>query len=78
MRYRDRGEAGRVLGERLAGSARQPDLLVLGPPRGGAPVAWEAARRLGALLDVFAQGSGGSRFGPRDVSRKSIRRGSMR
>src|SRR5437773_814742 len=28
MRYRDRREAGRVLGERLAGIAGQPDLLV--------------------------------------------------
>ena len=78
MRYPDRREAGRVFGERLAGLARQPDLLVFGPPRGGPPVAWEAARRLGALLDVFAQGSGSSRFSPRDVSRKPIRPGSMR
>jgi len=53
MRYRDRREAGRVLGERLAGLAGQPDLLVLGLPRGGVPVAWEVARRLGAPLDVF-------------------------
>jgi len=42
-----------VLGERLAGLACQPDLLVLGLPRGGVPVAWEVARRLGAPLDVF-------------------------
>jgi len=42
-----------VLGERLAGLAGQPDLLVLGLPRGGVPVAWEVARRLGAPLDVF-------------------------
>ena len=42
-----------MLGERLAGIAGQPDLLVLGLPRGGVPVAWEVARRLGAPLDVF-------------------------
>ena len=42
-----------MLGERLAGLAGQPDLLVLGLPRGGVPVAWEVARRLGAPLDVF-------------------------
>ena len=42
-----------MLGERLAGMAGQPDLLVLGLPRGGVPVAWEVARRLGAPLDVF-------------------------
>ena len=53
MRYRDRREAGRILGERLAALAGQPDLLVLGLPRGGVPVAWEVARRLGAPLDVF-------------------------
>jgi putative phosphoribosyl transferase len=53
MLYRDRREAGRVLGERLAALAGQPDVVVLGLPRGGVPVAWEVARRLGAPLDVF-------------------------
>ncbi len=53
MRYRDRREAGRVLGERLAPLADQQDILVLGLPRGGVPVAWEVARRLGAPVDVF-------------------------
>src|SRR5881398_3184184 len=53
MQFRDRREAGRVLAERLSGLAGQPDLLVLGLPRGGVPVAWEVARRLGAPLDVF-------------------------
>jgi putative phosphoribosyl transferase len=51
--YRDRREAGRVVGERLAPLAGRPDILVLGLPRGGVPVAWEVARRLGAPLDVF-------------------------
>jgi len=53
MRYEDRRQAGRVLGERLASFAGQPDVVVLGLPRGGVPVAWEVARRLGAPLDVF-------------------------
>jgi putative phosphoribosyl transferase len=53
MRYRDRREAGRILGERLAALAGRPDLVVLGLPRGGVPIAWEVARRLGAPLDVF-------------------------
>src|SRR5438045_6481132 len=53
MRYRDRREAGRVLGEHLAAFAGQPDVVVLGLPRGGIPVAWEVARRLGAPMDVF-------------------------
>jgi predicted phosphoribosyltransferase len=54
MRFRDRAHAGRVLGERLrdpyAGAA---DVLVLGLPRGGVPVAFEVARILAAPLDVF-------------------------
>ena len=52
VHYRDRREAGRVLGERLASFAGRRDLLVLGLPRGGVPVAWEVARRLGAPVDV--------------------------
>ena len=42
-----------MLAERLADLAGRADLLVLGLPRGGVPVAWEVARRLGAPLDVF-------------------------
>jgi putative phosphoribosyl transferase len=53
VQYRDRREAGRVLGERLLALAGQQDILVLGLPRGGVPVAWEVARRLGAPVDVF-------------------------
>jgi putative phosphoribosyl transferase len=53
VRYANRREAGRVLGARLEALASRPDLLVLGLPRGGVPVAWEVARRLGAPLDVF-------------------------
>src|SRR5256886_11200510 len=52
-RYRDRFEAGAVLAGRLSALAGQPDLLVLALPRGGVPVAFEVARRLGAELDVF-------------------------
>jgi putative phosphoribosyl transferase len=52
-RYRDRFEAGAVLAGRLSGLAGRPDLLVLALPRGGVPVAFEVARRLGAELDAF-------------------------
>jgi putative phosphoribosyl transferase len=50
--FRDRIEAGRALAERL-GMYRGKDILVLGIPRGGMPVAAEVARRLGAELDVL-------------------------
>src|SRR5216684_3701427 len=52
-RYADRAEAGRVLAEKLKPLAGRQDLIVLALPRGGVPVAYEVARRLGAPLDVF-------------------------
>ena len=53
MRFQDRIDAGKRLAERLDRFARQPDVVVLGLPRGGIPVAHEVAARLGARLDVF-------------------------
>jgi putative phosphoribosyl transferase len=50
--YEDRIHAGRVLAERLA-AYRGKNVLVLGIPRGGVPVAAEVARRLDADLDVI-------------------------
>src|SRR5437764_10148791 len=52
-RFADRRDAGRVLAERLGRYKGRPDLLVLGLPRGGVPVAFEVAKALQAPLDVF-------------------------
>src|SRR5437764_7980794 len=51
--FEDRRHAGRRLATLLSAFARRPDVLVLGLPRGGIPVAYEAARALDAPLDVF-------------------------
>ena len=51
--FQDRRAAGRLLGEALAANYSGPDVIVLGLPRGGVPVADEVARRLGAPLDVI-------------------------
>jgi putative phosphoribosyl transferase len=48
----DRVDAGRGLALRLE-HLRGPDVIVLGLPRGGVPVASEVARGLGAPLDVI-------------------------
>ena len=49
----DRTEAGRELAGALSQYAWCPDVMVLGLPRGGVPVAAEVARVLGAPLDVI-------------------------
>lgn len=59
--FRDRREAGAKLAERLA-SYRGKDVLVLGIPRGGVPVAAEVAQRLDAELDVIVARKLGSPY----------------
>jgi predicted phosphoribosyltransferase len=51
-RFRDRSDAGRRLATRLSNLPRD-DLVVLGLPRGGVPVAYEVAIALGVPLDVI-------------------------
>lgn len=51
MRFADRDDAGRLLGRRL-GPLRGQDVVVLGLPRGGVPVAARVADALAAPLDV--------------------------
>jgi len=51
--FRDRIEAGHMLAQRLQAYRNGSDVLVLGLPRGGVPVAYEAARELNVPLDVF-------------------------
>jgi len=51
--FSNRIEAGRQLAEKLDKYAGREDVIVLGLPRGGVPVAYEVAKRLRAPLDVF-------------------------
>src|SRR5947199_5940580 len=51
--FADRTEAGRLLAEKLGEYADRGDVIILGLPRGGVPVAYEVAKRLRAPLDVF-------------------------
>jgi putative phosphoribosyl transferase len=51
--FPNRTEAGRLLAEKLVKYAGRGDVIVLGLPRGGVPVAYEVAKHLGVPLDVF-------------------------
>ncbi|HEX3695535.1 MAG TPA: erythromycin esterase family protein [Polyangia bacterium] len=51
--FANRREAGQQLAAKLTEYAGRSDVIVLGLPRGGIPVAAEVARALGATLDVF-------------------------
>src|SRR5438067_4289962 len=53
-RFRDRHEAGQLLGRELARRLGTKDgVIVLALPRGGVPVGYEVAKALNAPLDVF-------------------------
>jgi predicted phosphoribosyltransferase len=51
--FHDRRDAGRQLSEQLLDYADNPNVIVLGLPRGGVPVAYEISARIGAPLDVL-------------------------
>ena len=53
LQFKDRSDAGQYLAKDLKDYASRPDVVVLGLPRGGVPVAAEIARALDADLDVF-------------------------
>lgn len=83
--FRQRTHAGRQLAGALAGFAHDPSVLVLALPRGGVPVGFAMARKLGLALDILmvrklglpgqeefamgAIGSGGVRVLQREVVR---------
>jgi putative phosphoribosyl transferase len=51
--FKDRHHAGEVLAQALLKYADRGDVIVLGLPRGGVPVAYEISKRLRAPLDVM-------------------------
>lgn len=52
-KFIDRHHAGKLLAKQLNAYANQKNLLVLGLPRGGVPIAYEVSKALSAPLDVF-------------------------
>jgi putative phosphoribosyl transferase len=76
MPFTDRADAGR----RLAGCLqrfRDEDVVVLGLPRGGVPVAYEVAERLGVPLDVIVVRKLGVPFQP-ELAMGAIGEGGVR
>jgi len=62
--YLNRSDAGEQLAEELAHLGDSDDVLVVGLPRGGVPVAYEVAVALGAPLDVILVRKLGAPFQP--------------
>ena len=53
MIFRNRQQAGQILASRLEKYANREEVIVLGIPRGGVPVAFEVAKALNQPLDIF-------------------------
>jgi predicted phosphoribosyltransferase len=51
--FENRIQAGRLLGQALAGYVKRPYVIVLALPRGGVPVGFEVARMIDAPLDIM-------------------------
>lgn len=75
--FRDRIEAGQLLAWRLRRYANQPNVIVLGLPRGGVPVAFEVAKALCVPLDVFVVRKLGTP-GRRELAMGAIATGGVR
>ncbi len=76
MLFADRVDAGRRLAIRLQDLPRK-DLVVLGLPRGGVPVAFEVARELGVPLDIIVVRKLGVPFQP-ELAMGAIGEGGVR
>ncbi|MBI2784996.1 MAG: phosphoribosyltransferase [Legionella longbeachae] len=53
MNYVDRHQAGLILADSLKSYSHRNDVIVLALPRGGVPVAYEIAKKLSLLFDIF-------------------------
>jgi predicted phosphoribosyltransferase len=53
LQFKNRAQAGKLLAQQLSAYAHRPDVVVLALPRGGVPVAFEIATRLGVELDLL-------------------------
>lgn len=77
MGFIDRRDGGRRLAERLVGLRDESDVLVVGLPRGGVPVAAEVAESLLAPLDVIIVRKLGVPFQP-ELAMGAIGEGGVR
>lgn len=75
--FDDRADAGRQLALRLTEYADRDDVVVLGVPRGGVPVAFEVARALHAPLDILLVRKLGTP-GQRELAMGAIASGGVR